>query len=146
MDRTDAVVLVVDDDSEDFELIKTACAEIKAPASLRQVDSVDGAIAYFEGRQPYADRAAHPHPGLVLLDLRLPVKDGFAFLVWLRGRAEGWRHVPVIVLTSGHDLTDVKKAYDLGANSFLVKPSGFDDLCAAMGQILPYWLERNRWA
>lgn len=139
-------VLVIDDDPDDFELLKNASADIKAAAALRHVASVDAAIAYLLGSEPYSVRAANPLPQLVFLDLQMPGKNGFEFLTWLRARTEPWRHVPVIVLTSGHDLSDVKKAYDLGANSFLVKPSGYAELCAAMAQVLPYWLQQNRWA
>jgi CheY-like chemotaxis protein len=138
------VILVVDDSEQDIELLKEACRDAECRGVLTPVRSVDEAISYFEGRGKYGDRDAHPLPALVLLDIQMPSRSGFELLQWLRRRAEEWHRVPVIMLTTSHDFVEIRKAYDMGANSFLVKPTGFDDLTQAMRQVMGYWLERNR--
>jgi CheY-like chemotaxis protein len=74
----------------------------------------------------------------------MPGADGFAVLKWIRERQDPLRRVPVVMLTTSHDLAEVKRAYDLGANSFLVKPSEFSDLSRMVADLLSYWLSHNR--
>lgn len=138
------VVLLVDDSEQDIELVKEACRDAGCQAALTPVRSVDEAIAYFEGRGQYSDREAHPMPALVLLDIQMPGRSGFELLQWVRKRQEEWHRLPIIMLTTSHDFVEIRKAYDMGANSFLVKPTGFDELTQAMRQVMGYWLERNR--
>ncbi len=87
---------------------------------------------------------ANPPPALVLLDLQMPVKDGFELLSWIRARREDWHRVPVVMLTTSHDYVEIRRAYDLGANSFLVKPTGFEELSDLLAATCEYWLGRNR--
>jgi DNA-binding response OmpR family regulator len=81
-------------------------------------------------------------PGLVLLDLKLPRLPGLDVLGWLR-RQPGLRRLPVVVLTSSRERRDVDRAYDLGANSFLVKPVGFAELLEMVKALDLYWLRMN---
>lgn len=144
MSAGDGVVLVVDDSSQDLALVKAAFAEAGCPAKIRTVQTVDGAIDYLSARGAFSDRAENPMPDLVLLDLQMPARDGFDLLGWIRGQRADWHRVPVIMLTTSHDFVEIRKAYDAGANSFLVKPTGFDELVKMVAEISSYWLIRNR--
>src|SRR5262249_49746121 len=92
------------------------------------------AINYLLGMEPYADRKRHPLPALVLLDLKLHVMDGFEVLQWIRNHRH-FGELRVVVLTSSRDIRDVKKAYRLGAYSFLVKPVEFENTSALLATI-----------
>jgi CheY-like chemotaxis protein len=101
------------------------------------------AIWYLKGEGKFSNRAEYPVPDLLLLDLKMPIMDGFEVLRWVRQQPHlaGLR---VLVLTSSDSLQDVNLAYKLGANSFLVKPLEFEN-CAQLGRLIQdYWLERNR--
>lgn len=124
-------IFVIDDSADE-------CAILEAAAELGGIDSrlrivQDGAtgLRYLEGRESYADRFEFPLPNLVLLDLNMPGLNGFEVLSSIRLRTElAW--LPVIVFTSSEDPVEVRRAYDLGADGFLVKPMDFDDLVALM--------------
>lgn len=113
-------VLVVEDDSNDRELLGIAFR--KACPHVRLFFASDGeeAIAYLAGAGRFADRAAHPLPRLVLLDLKLPRKSGFEVLEWVRNEP-GLKELAVFVLTSSAETRDIERAYAAGANSYFVK-------------------------
>src|SRR5678816_737146 len=92
---------------------------------IRDSRNGEDALAYLEGVGKYGNRDEYPLPHIMLLDLKMPRMDGFEVLRAVRGRPE-FDALRIIVLTSSEDQQDVNKAYDLGANSFVVKPSGFD--------------------
>src|SRR6185295_5643420 len=123
----DGTVLVVEDDANDALFIERAFSKAGHEGSAVVVPDVEGAIAYVSGIGAYTDRLKFPLPGVVLLDLKLPGKNGFYFLEWYRRRPE-FRHVPVLVFTSSRHEEDIRRAYDLGATSFVLKPGGFDEL------------------
>ena len=102
----------------------------------------DQAVAYLEGKGDYADRKQHPLPVVVLLDLKLPRRSGLEVLEWMRAQPD-LRRIPVVVLTSSRESVDVNKAYDLGANSYLVKPVTFNDLVELITTLDLYWLILN---
>ena len=97
---------------------------------------------YLAGRGDYADRITHPLSSLVLLDLKLPRKSGHEVLEWLRAQP-ALNRMPVVVLTSSKESRDVNRAYDLGANSYLVKPVAFADLLRMAQTLDLYWLQLN---
>jgi CheY-like chemotaxis protein len=100
------------------------------------------AIAYLIGEGKYANRDEFPLPVLVLLDLKLPRRDGFEVLSWIR-RQPGLRSLPVVVLTSSNEMRDVNRAYQLGANSFFVKELDFLGT-VDLGKLLhTYWLKKS---
>jgi CheY-like chemotaxis protein len=101
------------------------------------------AVAYMSGTGPYANREEYPLPDLVLLDLKMPKCDGFEVLQWLR-QQPGFRTIPVVVLTSSEQVRDVNRAYELGANSFLVKPFDFTNLVSLSETLKAYWLNLNK--
>lgn len=100
------------------------------------------AFDYFSASGQFSDRSAFPLPALVLLDLKLPRKRGLDFLGWLREQ-KAFQSVVVVVLTSSREPSDLKEAYRLGANSYLVKPSSANSLVALVKIIKSYWLDLN---
>jgi CheY-like chemotaxis protein len=135
-------VLLVEDDPNDVILVRRALRKASVANPLQVIEDGEDAVSYLAGRPPFADRGAHPVPVLVLLDLKLPRRSGHEVLEWLRAQP-GLRRLPVVVLTSSRDSTDVDRAYDLGANSYLVKPVGFDELLEMLRALGLYWLTLN---
>ena len=136
-------VLVAEDDPSDVYLLKRAFAEADLPATLHVVRDGQEAIDYLEGQEGYSDRNAHPLPDLMLLDLKMPRLNGFDVLNWLR-QQPGLKRLLVTVLTSSNESVDINRAYDLGANSYLVKPHGTNDLAELIRRVHNYWLESNQ--
>jgi CheY-like chemotaxis protein len=100
------------------------------------------AIQYLGGEGIYADRQQHPFPIMLLLDLRMPRKDGFEVLAWLQ-QQPGLKRLTKVVLTTSSEGPDINRAYDLGANSYLVKPPDADGLMDMLKRIQTYWLVLN---
>ena len=132
-------ILLVEDDPNDVLLIRRALRNAMIANPLREVADGDEAIAYLSGVDGYGDRDAHPLPALVLLDLKLPRRDGVEVLRWIRAQP-GLRRLPVVVLTSSRETADVNRAYDEGANSYLVKPVAFDALLELVRRVDEFWL------
>src|SRR5262249_11861963 len=129
-------VLVVEDNPTDVLLIRRAFAKANIANPLHIVRDGDTAVQYLAGEEAYADRAAYPLPAVVLLDLKLPRRSGFEVLRWVRARR---LRLPIVVLTSSKQSQDVNRAYELGANSYLVKPVEFDDLREMLNSVHIYW-------
>ncbi|HUS36395.1 MAG TPA: response regulator [Verrucomicrobiae bacterium] len=139
---TQNVLLHVEDDPNDVLLLQRAFRKANAPLTIHSVSDGDKAVAYLSGADEFADRDKYPLPNMVLLDLKMPRKSGLEVLAWIRAEQKLRRLVVIIFTSSKHD-EDVNKAYDLGANSYLVKPVGFDmlvDLCKMLQQ---YWINTN---
>ncbi len=132
-------ILQVEDDANDVLLFEQACRKAGLTVPIHRVSDGDEALAYLRGQGPFADRDEHPLPRLVLLDLKMPRVSGFEVLAWLR-RQERFRRLPVVVLSSSNHESDVKRALELGVNSYLVKPVQFDALVEVVRQIHQYWL------
>lgn len=135
-------ILLVEDDANDQLLIRRAFAKADITNPVHTVEDGDAAVAYLAGEGSYADRGDHPLPGVVLLDLKLPRRSGLEVLQWVRNMP-GLRRLPIVVLTSSRESTDVNRAYDLGANSYLVKPVGFDALTDLVRILQGYWVRWN---
>lgn len=131
-------ILHVEDDPNDALLFQHACQKAGVSFKLQAVNDGDQAIAYLRGLDEFGDRRKHPFPQLVLLDLKMPRLSGFDVLTWLRNERLLER-LPVIILTSSNHESDIKRAYELGANSYLVKPVGFDALVEVARAIHGYW-------
>lgn len=142
MKRPPRPILLVEDDENDAFFLERAVRKAGIPHPLRIVRDGQEAIHYLGGTNDYADRAAHPLPGLVLLDLNLPVRHGLEVLKWMRSRLET-RSIVVIVLTSSIDVLDLHEAYTLGANSYLVKPADPNELTTVVDALRSYWLSLN---
>ena len=137
------VILVVEDDPNDVLLIQRAFAKARILNPVRTVSNGDEAVAYLSGSGPYGDRATYPVPVLVLLDLKLPRRSGLEVLGWIRSQP-GLKRLPIVVLTSSKESIDINRAYDLGANSYLVKPVGFDSLLELVKSLEVYWMMLNQ--
>lgn len=135
-------ILLVEDNPDDVLLVQRALRRTQANLALQVVGDGERAIAYLAGHGDYADRDRYPFPFLLLLDLKLPRQSGFEVLTWLR-QQPGLCRLPVAVLTSSREESDVRRAYDLGANSYLVKPGSFDALVALVASVEHYWAELN---
>jgi len=135
-------ILLVEDDPNDVLLVKRAFKKAEIGNPIQVVEDGDQALDYLAGNGKYADREAYPHPVLLLLDLKLPRSSGFDVLGWIR-KHPGLSRLPVVVLTSSKEISDIKRAYDLGANSYLVKPVNFDSLLEMVRALNLYWLILN---
>ena len=136
------MILAAEDEPVDAMMLQRAFGEAGIPQSLYIVDNGDDAIGYLKGEGVYTDREQHPLPSLILLDLKLPRRSGLEVLEWLR-RQPGLRRIPVVIFTSSRQSEGIAKAYDLGANSCLVKPLQFHSLLNMMRTVGLYWLMVN---
>jgi CheY-like chemotaxis protein len=134
-----AVILLVEDNEDDVALIRRAFARNNIGNPLKVVRNGNEAILYLQGAGRYRDRSEFPLPKLVLLDLTLPGVDGFEVISWIRAQPE-LRMLRVLVMTSSRTIQDVNRAYQLGANSFLVKPTDFEDLVTLTQSLRGYWI------
>jgi len=139
----EALILLVEDRGDDILLIQRAFETAGIPNPLKVVRDGEEAMAYLSGEGIYSNRAEYPLPWLTLLDLKMPRIDGFEVLQWIRSQPE-LRRLIVVVLTSSDQLKDVNRAYELGANSFMVKQVDFDSTVQLSGLIQKYWLAHNR--
>src|SRR6266542_6680804 len=142
MNLRESVILLAEDDPNDVLLIQRAFQWTNVASPLQVVRDGEAAVAYLSGQRPYADRGRHPLPTLLLMDLKMPRKSGLEVLEWLR-QQPGLKRLPVVVLTSSNQSPDINRAYDLGANSYLVKPAGFDSLVELVNNLDMYWLILN---
>jgi two-component system response regulator len=133
-----AEMLVVEDDPDDLALLRRAMRRASVDVAYDVAIDGDEAIAWLERVV-----AAGSPPRVVLLDLKLPRRSGFDVLAWMKSR-DKLRRIPVVIFTSSNVGTDLDRAYDLGANSYLVKPAAPSDLVAMVTQIDSYWLGVNR--
>lgn len=134
------LVLLVEDDRDDARLITRAFRKIGLAAEVRWVADGEQAVGLLEKTADGSDPTGLPV--LVLLDLKLPRKSGFEVLEWLKEH-QLCRRIPVVVLTSSRERVDLQRAYDLGANSYLVKPvrtGALNDMAQSINQ---YWLALN---
>jgi len=136
-------VLYVEDSPDDFLLLKLASRRCGTPFSLQHADDGDKAIAYLSGTGEYADREEHPFPDLVLLDLKMPRLDGFEVLQWIRANP-ATKSLPVVVLAGSAFRADIRRALELGANSYASKPARFNELEVLVDQIADVWLAREK--
>lgn len=142
MNVSNQPILLVEDDENDVMLLQRAFRRAAIVNPLQVVRHGDDAVAYLEGTGEFADRQLHPLPVLMLLDLKLPRRTGLEVLQWVKERA-GVKKIPIIVLTSSKNDEDVNRAYELGANSYVVKPVSFETLLELVKSLELYWLVLN---
>jgi CheY-like chemotaxis protein len=136
-------ILLVEDEPDDADLLIRAFRKAGIENPVRHVEDGDAAVAYLAGEAPFGNRQESPLPIVVLLDLKLPRRSGFEVLAWLQDQP-ALRRLPVVVLTSSGQLDDVNRAYDLGANSYLVKPITTAALHDTVRAVHAYWIGLNR--
>ncbi len=144
MDFNDYGILLVEDDSNDILFIQRAFRQANLNNPIRIVKDGDQAISYLNGDNEYVNRDVYPLPALILLDLKLPRRSGLEVLEWIRTQKH-LKRIPVVVLTSSRESLDVDKAYDIGVNSYLVKPVKFESLAKMIEVIDAYWLKLNQY-
>ncbi len=133
------LILMADDDADDRLLARDAIAESKMPIELHFVENGEDLMAYLHRRGKYSAASA-PRPGLILLDLNMPKKDGREALREIKAHPE-LRRIPVVILTTSQADTDIVQLYEMGANSFITKPVSFEALVNVMRALGNYWFE-----
>jgi two-component system, response regulator len=135
-------ILLVDDNPDDIDLARRAFQ--KNNLKYNVIVTRDGAetLDYLYGKGKYKDRDINDKPRLILLDLKMPKVHGFEVLKQVRKDTQT-KYIPVIILTSSQDKKDIIKGYELGANSYIVKPIDFIKFSEVVQQILLYWLDLN---
>jgi CheY-like chemotaxis protein len=135
-------ILHVEDREEDVFLLKYAFKRVGIVNAVHVVTDGQEAIDYLSGNGKFSDRMRYPLPSLVLLDLQLPQKTGLEVLEWVRQQPL-LKSIIIIVHSSSIHEGDVRRAYDLGANAFLVKPSSTDSLAGMCQALKDFWLTHN---
>ena len=133
-------ILIADDDPEDRMLAAEALKESRLANDIRFVEDGEELIDYLLYRGRFTNPDDAPRPGVILLDLNMPRKDGREALREIKENSE-LRRIPIIVLTTSKAEIDIYRSYDLGVNSFIVKPVTFDSLVHIMRVLGTYWLE-----
>ena len=141
-ESSDGLILLVEDRPDEVELMKQALHQAGITNPLRILSDGAEVIAYFEGRDRFADRGAWPLPILVLLDLKLPKRSGLDIVAWAK-QDPRMKRIPVIIVTSSRETSDMEKAYAAGANSYLVKPTSFREFVETMKITGTYWIQYN---
>lgn len=133
------VILVAEDREDEILLLRRAFKHANILNPLQIVRDGEEAVAYLKGEGRFSNRDEYPLPSLMLLDLKMPRMDGFEVLQWIR-RQPTLSSLRVVVLTASEEIRDVNMAYQLGANSFLVKPVDFDNFVDVIETLQGYWL------
>lgn len=138
-------ILQVEDDETDVLLLQHAFKKADINEPVHVVNDGREAIDYLSGKGRFADRNTYPLPRMVLLDLKLPETSGLEVLAWMRNKAM-LKTTVVIALTSSNQDTDIRRAYELGANSYVVKPAGLEKRLEVVGHLKGWWLRCNQFA
>ena len=133
-------ILVADDDADDRLMIRDAFHENRLANDLRFVTDGEELMDYLRQKGKYTGRASAPRPGLILLDLNMPKKDGREALREIKSDP-GLRGIPIVVLTTSKAEEDIYRTYNLGVNSFITKPVTFDSLVVITKELGRYWFE-----
>jgi CheY-like chemotaxis protein len=133
-------ILIAEDDEEDRMLARDALAESRLANPIHFVEDGGELLDFLQRRGDYADPAASPRPGLILLDINMPRMTGLEALRRIKADPE-LRRIPVVILTTSRADQDVIRSYDLGVNSFISKPVTFEGLVSVMRLIGSYWFE-----
>lgn len=137
------VILLVEDDPAHAEIVRRNFENFRVANLLVHVEDGQAALDYLHHRGAYADTPAAPRPGLILLDLRLPKVDGIEVLQDVKSN-KSLAGIPVVVLTTSAAESDIARAYDSHANSYLVKPVDFTQFVELMDSLGYYWLAWNQ--
>jgi CheY-like chemotaxis protein len=140
--ETTQVILLVEDNVDDARLVTRAFERAGVENPVRRLKDGEEAMAYLAGIGIYADRVQHPIPAVILLDLNMTKFNGYQLMVWLRTQPE-IKRIPVIVLTESRDAASINRAYDAGANSYLVKPGNAKEIGRIVELLQAYWISLN---
>ena len=134
------VILIADDDAEDRMLVKDALDEGRLKNDIHFVENGEELVDYLHNRGKFSDKDKFPTPGLILLDLNMPKKDGREALREIKNDSH-LRLIPVVVLTTSKAEEDILRTYDMGVSSFITKPVTFTALVDVMKTLSKYWFE-----
>jgi CheY-like chemotaxis protein len=134
------VILIADDDEEDRMLVKEAMEESRLANHLQFVEDGEELLDYLHNRGKFSDKTKYPTPGLILLDLNMPRKDGREAMKEIKSDPH-LKVIPIVVLTTSKAEEDILRTYDLGVNSFITKPVTFSALVDIMRTLGKYWFE-----
>lgn len=140
MNKTGIVILMADDDDDDYMLTKKALEESKLLNTLCRVKDGEELLDYLKCRGAYASGQQCGRPGVILLDLNMPKKDGREALKEIKSDPK-LKDIPVVVFTTSKAEEDIYKSYQLGVNSFITKPVTFDGLLSVIQTLGRYWFE-----
>jgi CheY-like chemotaxis protein len=132
-------VLLVEDDLNDIFLVKRAFKMAHLRNPLQVVTDGQEAIHYLKGEMKYSDRTVFPLPKLIVMDIKMPRRSGFEVLDWVKGRKGILRRIPIIIVSSSDNPADINRAYELGANAYMVKPVNFKKVEHLFESITQYW-------
>ena len=138
--RRSITILIADDDPEDRMLAEDALKEGRLANDIRAVEDGEELLEYLQHRGKFEDPESSPRPGMILLDLNMPRMDGREALKVIKGDPD-LRRIPIVILTTSKAEEDIFRSYDLGVNSFIIKPVTFDSLVNIMRGLEVYWFE-----
>jgi CheY-like chemotaxis protein len=142
MPHDPVTILIAEDDPDDRLLIADAFSESDLTCDLQYVHDGEQLMQYLHRQAPFESDDTHPMPGLILLDLNMPLKDGREALAEIKQSPE-FRRIPTVIFTTSNEYTDVFESYDNGGNSFVVKPATFTGLLGVVNSLRQYWLETS---
>lgn len=135
-------ILLVEDNPDDVLFMHRASKRVEISRPIHVAPDGQAAIDYLSNSGEYSDKAKYPTPCLVLLDLKLPYKNGLEVLKWIRSRPD-LKTLPVLMFTTSGESADVEEAYHLGANGYLVKPANMNELVNLVQSVKTFWLQHN---
>jgi CheY-like chemotaxis protein len=136
-------ILLVDDDSNDIKLIERAFSKAGVTRRLTVLKDGQEALDYLAGTGPFANRTQAQLPNTMLLDLKMPRVNGFEVIKWTKNDPR-FRRLPIAVFSSSDEPNDVNRAYDLGANCYMIKPTSLPELQDAIAGFVKFWTNINR--
>ena len=132
-------VLLVEDDLNDIFLVKRAFKLARVKNPLQVVTDGQEAVSYLKGEGKYADREQFPLPKLMVMDIKMPRRSGFEVLEWIKGNPGPLKRIPIVIVSSSEDPADINRAYELGANAYMVKPVDYRAVEHLFEAITQYW-------
>lgn len=135
-------ILHAEDNADDALLIQIGFRKAGIPFTMSTLEDGALTIEYLKGEKEFADRQMHPLPTLALLDIKIPRYSGLEVLEWIR-RQSKFSALPVVMLTSSRNLEDVRRAYELGVNAYLVKAVEYEELQDTIRSLAMFWLKKN---
>jgi CheY-like chemotaxis protein len=139
MDNANFSVLLVEDDLNDIFLVKRAFKMAHIQNPLQVVTDGQEAIHYLRGEGKYADRRTYPLPKLIVMDIKMPRLSGFEVLQAVKGDGKPLRRIPIVIVSASDNPEDINRAYEMGANAYMVKPVDFRAVEHLFSSITHYW-------
>lgn len=132
------MLLLIEDDPNDRLITQSVLQKVGTDYMLQIVRNGQEGIDYLDGVGQYSDRRRFPFPSVLITDLKMPLLDGFGVLEHIKIHPQ-WSIIPTIVLSASQDTDDIQRAYQLGANSYVLKPQGYEELSDLLLKSLGYW-------